>query len=184
MKRIVLALTFLLATSSAASAQFAPSTENLRGLKGVRLIVMLANYPHRLDEAEWPELLKLVQADAIAKLQEAGIPLSRSKYVDEIGKAGDPRLVISVPMDERNSSVSLTTEVKLFQKVRLSRDPSIETDAVTWSQRGGVTWPMPRDSVIRRQIAGEIDRFIQDYLSVNPKQSASSGKEKSKNPTR
>jgi len=180
MKRIVLALIFLLATSSAASAQFAPSTENLRGLKGVRLIVMLANYPHRLDEAEWPELLKLVQADAIAKLQEADIALSRSKYVDEIGKAGDPRLVISVPMDERNSSVSLTTEVKLFQKVRLSRDPSIETDAVTWSQWGSVTWPMPRDSVIRRQIAGEIDRFIQDYLSVNPKQSANSTKQKPK----
>ena len=40
MKRIILALTFLLATSSAAWAQFAPGTENLRGLGGVRLIVM------------------------------------------------------------------------------------------------------------------------------------------------
>jgi hypothetical protein len=178
MKRIVLILGFLLATSSAASAQFAPSTENLRGLKGVRLIVMLANYPHRLDESEWPELLRLVQADAIAKLEQAGIPLSRSKYTDEISKNGDPRLVITVPMDERNSSVSLTTEVELFQKVRLSRDPSIETDAVTWSQRGSVTgpsqWgsvtqPMLRDSVIRQQIAGEVDQFIRDYLSVNPK---------------
>src|ERR1043166_6986459 len=74
MKRLVLALTFLLVTCSVASAQFAQSTENLRGLKGVRLMVMLANYPHRLDEAQWPELLKMVQADAIAKLQEAGIP--------------------------------------------------------------------------------------------------------------
>jgi len=180
MKRIVLALTFLLATSSAASAQFKPSVENLRGLKGVRLMVMLANYPHRLDEAEWPELLKMVQADAIAKLREAGIPLSRSKYVDEIGKSGDPRLVITVPMDERNSSVSLTTEVKLLQMVRLSRDLSIETNAVTWSREGSVTWPMPRDSVIREQIAGFIAVFLQHYLSVNPQQSANSTKKKSK----
>jgi len=181
---MVLALTFLLATSSAASAQFAPSKENLRGLKGVRLMVMLANQPHRLDEAEWPELLKMVQADAIAKLQEADIPLSQSKFVDEIGKAGDPRLVIIVPMDERDSSVSLTTEVKLLQLVRLSRDLSIETHAVTWSQQGSVYAPKyapkPRDLIVRQQIDGLIDQFIQDYLSVNPKQSANSTKQKSK----
>ena len=178
MKRIILALTFLLATSSAASAQFAPSTENLRGLKGVRLMVMLAGYPHRLDEAQRPELLKMVEADATAKLQEAGIPvfLSGDKRNDE--KAGDPRLVINVPMDERDSSVSLATEVELLQMVRLSRDPSIETDAVTWSRHGSVYAPKPRDSTVRQQIAGLVDVFIQDYLSVNPKQSASSAKGK------
>ena len=172
MKRMVLALTFLLAMSSAASAQFAPTTENLRGLKGVRLMVMLARYPHRLDQSQWPELLKMVQADAIAKLNEAGIPVFglADKRNDE--KNGDPRLVIDVPMDERNSSVSLTTEVKLFQRVRLSRDPSIETDAVTWSREGSVHWPMPRDSIVRQQIAELIDQFIHDYLSVNLKQSA------------
>ena len=179
MKRIVLALSFLLATSSAASAQ-SQTTENLRGLKGVRLMVMLARYPHRLDEAQWPELLKMVQADAYAKLQAAGIPFSRSRFVDEIGKNGDPRLVISVPMDEPNSSTSLATEVKLLQRVRLSRDPSIETDAVTWSREGGVGGPGLRDSRVRQQIDGLIDLFIQDYLSVNPKQSAGSTKQKSR----
>lgn len=180
MKRIVLALTFLLATSSAASAQSAPSTENLRGLKGVRLMVMLRNYPHRLDEAQRPELLKMVEADATAKLREAGIPLSQSRFVDEIGKAGDPRLVITVPMNEPNSSWSLATEVKLLQRVRLSRDLSIETDAATWSREGSVSGPSQRDSRVRQQIAGLIDLFIQDYLSVNPKQSANSTKQKSR----
>ena len=180
MKRILLALTFLLVTCSAASAQFAPSTENLRGLKGVRLMVMLANYPHRLDEAQWPELLKMVQADATAKLQEAGIPvfLPGDKRNDQ--KAGDPILVITVPMNELNSSVDLTTEVKLLQLVRLSRDLSIETHAVTWSREGSVYAPKPRDAAVRQQIAGEIDQFIQDYLSVNPKQSANSTKPPSK----
>ena len=152
MKRILLALTFLLATSSAASARFTPSTENLRGLKGVRLMVMLGNYPHRLDEAQRPELLKMVEADAIGKLQEAGIPLSQSRFVDEIGKAGDPRLVITVPMVEPNSSWSLATEVKLLQKVRLSRDPSIETDASTWSREGSVSGrDAEEDSRVRKQ---------------------------------
>ena len=170
MKRIILALTFVLAISSAASAQFAPSTENLRGIKGVRLMVMLGNYPHRLEEAQWPELLKMVQADATAKLQAAGIPVE---------KTGDARLVISVPMDEPNSSMSYSTEVRLFQNVRLSRDPSIATDAVTWSRDGIVHVPRPRDA-IREQIAGLVDRFIQDYRSVNPRQSAGATRQKSR----
>ena len=180
MKRLVLALTFLLVTSSAASAQFAPSTENLRGLTGVRLMVMLGGYPHRLDEAQRPELLKMVEADTKAKLEKAGIPFSRSRFADEIGKAGDPRLVITVPRDEPNSSMSLTTEVELLQMVRLSRDLSIETHAVTWSRHGSVYAPKPRDSKVRQQIADLIDLFIQDYLSVNPKQPANSTKQKSK----
>ena len=179
MKRIVVTLTFMLATCSAALAQFAPTTENLRGLTGVRLMVMLGGYPHRLDEAQRPELLKMVEADATAKLQEAGIPVFRlaDKRNDE--KAGDPRLVITVPMDEPNSSMSLATQVELFQKVRLSRDPSIETDAVTWSREGSVGGPGLRGPRIRQQIAGLIDLFIQNYLSVNPKQSDHSTKQKS-----
>jgi hypothetical protein len=179
MKRILLPLAFLLATGSAASAQFAPSTENLRGLTGVRLMVMLGGYPHRLDEAQRPELLKMVEAEATAKLQEAGIPVFRLADKRNNEKSGDPRLVITVPMDEPTGSMSLTTEVKLLQKVRLSRDPSIETDAATWSREGSIHAPPPRDSVIRRQIASEIDRFIEDYLSVNPKQPANSTKQKS-----
>jgi hypothetical protein len=181
MKRIVLALTLLLGTSSVASAQFAPSTENLRGLTGVRLMVMLGRYPHRLDEAQRPEVLKMVEADTTAKLQEAGIPLFglADKRNDE--KAGNPRLVITVTMGEGISSMPVTTEVKLLQTVRLSRDPSIETDAVTWSTEGGVGGlPTLRDSRIREQVGTEIEKFIRDYFSVNPKQSANSTKQKSK----
>jgi len=137
---------------------------------------MLGGYPHRLDEAQRPELLKMVEADTKAKLEKAGIPFSRSRFADDIGMAGDPRLIVMVPMDEANSSMEFTTEVKLLQNVRLSRDPSIETAAVTWSRQGSVGGPGPglRGPRIRDQIGGEIDQFIRDYLSVNPGQSASS----------
>jgi hypothetical protein len=73
MKRTVLALAFLLVTSSVASAQFAPSTENLRGLKGVRLMVMF-NRAEGLDEAQRPEVLKMLEDDVTEKLQKAGVP--------------------------------------------------------------------------------------------------------------
>lgn len=181
MKRIVFALTFLLATSSAAWAQFAPSKESLRGLTGVRLIVMF-NAPTRaeaFDEVQRPGVLKLLEADTKAKLEKAGIPFSHSQFADRIGEAGNPRLIVLVKLDQPKG---FETEVKLIQSVQLSRDPSIETDAVTWSLGGGGN--KGEIEIVRRQVASLIDRFIEDYLSKNSKQSASSGKEKSKNPKR
>lgn len=167
MKRILLAVVFLLATSGVAMAQFAPSTENLRGLKGVRLIVMFGR-ADGLEEAQRPVVLKMVEDDVIAKLQQAGIPLLR--YAKELEKAGSPQLVVLITLDVPNGFVHpLVTEVKLFQKVSLARDPSIQTDAVTW-QLNGVGGPKLEIAMIRRQVAGEIDRFIADYFSVNPKQ--------------
>lgn len=166
MKRIIVALIFLLATSSAALAQFAQDTENLRGLTGVRLIVMFGR-ADGLDEAQRPEVLKMLEADATAKLQQAGIPLLR--FAGEVEKAGRPRLIVLVTLDKPNGFVHpLVTEVKLQQSVRLARDPSIETDAVTWS-RSGVGGPRLEIPMMRRQVATLIDQFIQDYLSANPK---------------
>lgn len=181
MKRILSAVALLFLTSSIASAQFAPSKENLRGLKGVRLIVMFGR-ADALDEAQRPEVIKMLEADTTAKLQKAGIPLLR--FNDEIEKAGSPQLIVLVTLDVPNGFVyPQVTEVKLMQRVRLARDPSIETDAVTWylDGVGGPKLEIPR---IRRQVASEIDRFIQDYLSVNPNQSASVDKETSKKPKR
>jgi hypothetical protein len=174
MKTILLAVTFLLATSSAAPAQFAPTTENLRGLKGVRLMVM-SGRPDGSEDPEWPGVLKVVEADVTAKLQEAGIQLFR--YGDEIKNAGYPRLIVMIK--HRPNGYPLETEVKLLQKVLLVRDPSIQTDAVTW-RLDGIGGPRVDIAMIRRQVGVEIDRFIKDYFSVNPKQSANSGKDKSK----
>jgi hypothetical protein len=172
MKRIVLTLTLLLATSSVASAQFAPSTENLRGLTGVRLIVMF----HRadgLDEAQRPGLLKVLEAETVAKLQQAGIPMFHT--ADEVRNAGYPRLIVLITLDKLNGFVyPVVTEVKLMQRVQLARNPSIETDAMTWSLNGvgGPTLDIER---IGRLVANEVDHFIKDYESVNPKRSARLG---------
>jgi len=185
MKRALLTLSLLLAMSSAASAQFAPSTENLRGLTGVRLMVMFGHCPSRnlnncaegLDEAQRPEVLKMIEADATAKLQNAGIPLFR--LVDERNfTAGGPKLIVLITLDKPNGFVyPLVTEVKLFQRVRLARDSAIETDAVTWS-RDGVGGPKLEIPMLRSQVATLIDQFIRDYFSVNPKPSTGSSSPK------
>lgn len=177
MKRIILALTFLLALSSVASAQFTPTKENLRGLPGVRVIVMFGRADGLPDETQRAELLKTLEADAKAKLQEAGILFSKSKYADEIGKA---RLIVLVTLDQPNGFVPpILTEVKLVQKVRLARDPSIEFDAVSWSNYG-VGAPKLKIPVIQQLVGDLIDQFIRDYLAENPKQSVSSNKDRSK----
>lgn len=164
MKTVLLAITFLLATSSAALAQFAPSTQNLRGLKGVDLRVM-SDRPDGKEEPEWPGVLKVVEADVNAKLKEAGITLLR--WAGEVEKAGYPRLIVMIGLRKNG----FETEVKLLQRVMLARDPSIHTDAVTW-RRHGSGGPLVDIAMIQRQVAGLIDRFIEDYFSVNPKESA------------
>jgi hypothetical protein len=181
MKRITLALTFLLATSGVASAQFSPSKENLRGLTGVRLVVRFAHCPKRdlsncaegLDEAQRPEVLKVLEADATAKLQNAGIAVFRSG--EGKSRAGDPKLIILATLDKPNGfNYPIVTEVMLMERVRLVREPSIEYDAVTWSQEG-VGGAEVEISKIRWLVTANLDHFIKDYLSVNPKQSVNSG---------
>jgi hypothetical protein len=180
MKRIILALTFLLATSSVAAAQFTPSKENLRGLTGVRLVVMFHGRTREeaFDEIKRPGLLKMLEDDTAAKLEKAGIPFARGLFADKTTKDYS-RLIVRARFNVPNGFVHpLEPEVTLLQRVRLSRDPSIEFEAVSWTLEGvGNKDEIP---MMRSLIATIIDSFIRDYLSVNPNQSASSGKDKSK----
>jgi len=179
--RMIFAIAFLLLVSSAVVAQaeagYPGQKGNLRGLSGVGLVVILAR-ADGLDEAQRPEVLKMLKAETTAQLQKAGIPLLRSN--DEFEKAGSPRLVVLITLDKLNGFVHpLVTEVKLVQKVRLARDASIETDAVTW-RTDGIGGPKLEIPMIRHQVGTEIDQFIKDYFAENPKQSARSNDEVSK----
>ena len=166
MKRTMAILALLLFVSSVALGQAGHSRQenNLRGLKGVRLVVMFAR-ADAVDEADRPAILKLVEADANAKFQKAGITLLR--YADELENAGSPQLIVYITCDKPNGFVyPLITKVTLLQHVRLARDPSIEANLATWEQ-SGIGGPKLTVEMIRGQVAGEIDQFIKDYLTVN-----------------
>ena len=65
MKRIIFMLTILFVSTVTALGQAGPGQEkNLRGLKGVRLVVMFGR-AGAIDEAERPDILKLVEADPV-----------------------------------------------------------------------------------------------------------------------
>lgn len=166
MKRFLLMLAFTSASAAAVFGQagHAGQEKNLRGLKGVRLVVMFAR-ADAIAEAERPAILKLVEADATAKFQKAGIPLFR--FAGEIEDAGSPQLIVYLTADKPNGFVyPLVTRVQLLQRVRLARDPSIEADLVTWEQHG-IGGPELTVEMVRDQVATEIDQFIKDYVSVN-----------------
>lgn len=168
MKRIMLVLAFSYLCSSVALGQAgrAGQEENLRGLKGVRLVVTLAR-AGAIAEAERPSILKFVEDDVTSKLQRAGIPLLR--YANEVEDAGSPQLIVHITCDEPNGFVyPLVTDVRLLQRARLARDPSIQADLATW-EHYGVGGPKLTVQMIRSQVATEVERFIQDYLAVNPR---------------
>jgi|GEM_PF-1585469 len=184
MKRVIVALVFLALSASPNMGQSEAGTGgqagNLRGLTGVQLIVMFGRADGLPDEAQRAEVLKLLEDDAKAKLQQAGIRFSPSPLVGDVSIAGNPRLIVFVTLDKLNGFVPpIRTEVKLVKRVQLVRDPSIEFDAVIWS-RGGTGAPKLKIPVIQSLVADLITDFIRDYLSVNPKQSVSSGKVRSK----
>lgn len=168
MKRTLLILVFSLVSATVALGQagHAGQENNLRGLKGVRLVVMFGRAP-AIEKTEGEAILKTVEADATGKLQNAGIPLLR--YANEMEAAGHPLLDVRITLDQPNGHVyPLVTNVTLYQRVRLSRDSSIEADLATWAQ-SGIGAPTVTLEMIRRQVGGEIDQFIKDYRAVNSK---------------
>jgi hypothetical protein len=168
MKHVVLLIAFLSVGSIPILGQagHAGQEKNLRGLKGLRLVVMFAR-TDTIDETEQAAILKLVEADATAKLENAGIPLLR--FANEIEDAGSPQLIVYITLAKPNGfEYPLSTKVKLLQRVRLARDPSIQADLATWEQFG-VGGPNVTVEMIRGQVATEIDQFIRDYSASNSK---------------
>jgi len=118
----------------------------------------------------------MLEDDTKVKLQDAGIPFLGSPVVDHISKAGYAPLIVLIKLDRPGLAYPIETEVKLVERVQIVRDASIETEAVTWSSYG--VGNNPEIPLIQNVVGRLIDQFIRDYRSVNPRQSASSGKDK------
>ena len=141
--------------------------EGLKGLKGVRLIVMFGR-ASAMDEAQKPIVLKLLQDDSKAKFQKAGIPLL--EFADEVENAGSPHFIVTITMDKPNGHVfPVVTRARLLQKVRLSRDASIEMSICTWETDGVGDYELTNLEMLRGQVGVAVDQFIAAYREVNPK---------------
>ena len=171
MKKMIPALACLLLTSIQASAQSESQSmnwESLRGLKGVAVSVMV-NRGDAMDEAQRLAASKVLQAEAEARFQKAGIPLL--KYAQEVEEApGSPRFLHTITLNKADGHARpVATESKLVQNVRLSRDPSVEISVTTWASWGvGGGYEVTDVEKLREQIGYEVDHFIRAYLKANP----------------
>jgi hypothetical protein len=177
MRKLCFGLAFLLLTSAYAVAQSegqrkditagtAKQLESLRGLKGISLTVDLFDRDGGMEAAERLAALKVLQDEAEALIQKAGIRLLKST---EIENAGSPHLRMLMTISNPNGfGYPLVTELQLFQQANLGRDPSIEMSLVTWKTHG-VGTPEVNLAMLRSQLRSEVGRFIEDYLAANPK---------------
>jgi hypothetical protein len=164
MRKPILVLGFLLVTSTYVGAQ-SSGPESLRGLKGVSLTVDLFDMDGGMDAAEQTAALKVLQDDARALIQKAGIILLKAT---EIENAGSPHLRMIMSMKKSSLRPPLVTELKLYQQATLGRDPSIQMSLVTW-ETDGVGASVVNLAMLRSQLSSVIGRFIEDYLAANPK---------------
>ena len=139
-------------------------SESLRGLKGVSLTVDLFDMDGEMDAAERTGDLKVLQDDARAQFQKAGITLLQGT---EIENAGSPRLTMIMSLKKSSLRPPLVSELKLYQQATLVRDPSIEMSLVTW-KTDGVGAPVVNLAMLRSQLSSLMGRFIEDYLAANP----------------
>lgn len=170
MKRIVMAIACTLFAAAYLSNPLQAQSrdpESLKGLKGIRLTIMLGR-AEAMDEAQKPMVLKLLQDDARAKFQKAGVPLL--EYANVVENApGSPHFIVVIIMDIPNGHVfPVVTRSRLLQKVRLSRDPSIEMSICTWETGGVGEYELTNLKMLRTQVGTEVNQFIESYFAANP----------------
>lgn len=135
----------------------------LRGLKGVWI---------QIDKLE-PEIEKdgltrnQIQTDVELKLRIAGIKvLTREEWVADIS---NPSLHVSpaIVKTKKGRAYVYYINIELNQRIFLERDPNIIAIGCTWS--GGVLGMTHSIIEIRDNIKDNVDKFINAYLTVNPK---------------
>jgi len=156
-KRILQLVVLLLAVTVLGMGRDAKS---LRGIHGLKVVVEVVGTDieqaglHRTD----------IQTDVELQLRLAGI-----KVLPEDDQSASPYLYINahVILGQYNSGLHYAAvDCELHQYVILARDESISTDATTWDTGSAGTSSLEH---VRDHTKDLVDKFINDYLSVNPK---------------
>jgi hypothetical protein len=164
---ILLTMACVQVQSKAQSKAQSKDPESLRGLKGVRLTIWFGRAA-AMDAEQRPVVLKMLQDDAEAKFTKAGIPLL--KFAQEIENApGSPQFYVLITLDKPNGYVfPVVIESRLFQKARLSHDPSVELSVSTWESHSIGVYDIKDLEMLRKQVSNDVDGFIKAYLIANP----------------
>jgi hypothetical protein len=161
----LIAYVLLTAASPGRAQDGDPRTETLRGLSGVGVGIEYLN-----DEAKRAGFdANTLQTDVELKLRLAGIKVLTRE--ESIRVPGSPSLYVNLNfINAANGLGVYSIEVELKQNALLERDKTVlALRATTWST--GYLGTAPRDTVspVRSALGDLVDRFLNAYLSVNPK---------------
>ncbi len=168
--RAVVATLFIAACTLNAPAQTSTDRESLRGITKVRVIYRVA--PDKIKEHGID--LTQVDTDIKLKLRKSGISViepENDKPADY-----DASLVVSIQVltvDASTSSFAVTLSLQQWAYLTRTSQPAGARQAVyatTWDRGGGIGSSGPNDirRTIREMLSDSTDRFLNDYLAVNP----------------
>lgn len=151
--------------SSMAQAQ-SIGKETLKGIKGMQVVIEMLG-----DDIEKDGLrLSYIQNDVEVKLRIVGIKVLAEEDIQY--EPGMPFLHVKVNSCKNDELESYAFFVigELKQNVKLERDYSIPCITTTWHSTGVIGTIGAEDvNEIRDYVDDEVEEFIDDYLSVNPK---------------
>ena len=140
--------------------------KSLQGLQGVYILV--EDLPGIVEQAGLDSAT--IRIDVELKLRLAGIKVLTQE--ETLKQAGAPYLYINVNINKQTLRDIASSEIlcELYQTVHLTRDESISLEASTW--RVTSVGPVERRNIAsytRDSVKDAVDRFVNAYMSVNPK---------------
>jgi len=154
---------------SSVSARTESEPESLRGLQGVGFVLV-----EDVLVDELPSILKKygltteqLQSDLNLRLRKAGIPELPDK---KLGGAVNLLYVrITTHQEQRDQFLCFTIEVVFKEQATLKRNPATMALATIWESNSTGVVGLSNVKSLREGVFQQVDEFIKDYLSANPK---------------
>ena len=160
-------LALLVGLASPAPALDTPNERvTLAGLTGVHVVVTEMS-----AEAEREGLTRSsLQAELESRLRKGGLRvLGATEALTSTGRPTLELRVILIRSQEASQLYVNSVDLTLRQQIRLTRDRTIESFAVTWSEPPDVGAVEPaRVSAVRDAIRAKVEQFVSAWLAANP----------------
>lgn len=156
---LLLCLVFLFSASSASAQAKESQKESLRGVKGLAVIIASSDdYGIAADKLQTDVEIKLRKIGLIVLTKEQSL-----KY------ANSPYMTVEVYTLKSSTGISAySINIQFKQLMTLDRDPDQSFFTATWRDSEFGTIGSARVSELRQTVNDLVDKFINDYLAVNP----------------
>jgi U3 small nucleolar RNA-associated protein 14 len=163
--RILTLLTFTLLSPLLVCAQDSSNRSALKGMVG--LGTWYSADPDKLKDVGLT--LSQINDDVTLRLRKEGIVVLEGEHAK--AEDGVPHLVTTVSLMADDNQIIFVVQAEVQQWVSLDRDKKQSLYLPTWTTKGviGKSGRTTARDTLRKVLGEVIDKFINDYLAVNPK---------------